>query len=394
MFRHIIIIIILITSQFAFLTNAQAAESILLPFSYTEVWNTDVINGRDDYGVHKDRLGVALDLYTDQSALVLAPISGNLEQGCTSQGVTLVSITNSAGLQIRLIHLLENTLRQSSGYIKQGSPIAMTAPKGEYNSPGCNVASDGYHVHFSITTNDKSNCGYNIDGYNIQCSGMRQCDNSQDGSYKLSFGVECNRKYINRKFVSTNGFPLNNSQCDALIKDANGVMPKDETNLLNLQVCLTQANLYLGVYTRQWDDNTRALVSQYLNIPAPGPSKAELDAKAEAIKNAEAARLAEESRIAQEAQKAEDARLKEEYRLGKEKEAKQLQIQKLDEERVLEERKKKSDFENNINDFMYKQNNNRNIILILTTLFMIGSTLLLLLVTQNKKKKNELAIKK
>jgi hypothetical protein len=380
MYKILCLIVILIASNFAFVTNAQSPESILLPFSYNEVWNTDVINGRDDYGVHKDRLGVALDLYTDNSSLVLAPISGELEQGCTSQGVTLVAITNSAGLKIRLIHLLENTLRQSSGYIKQGSPIAMTAPKGDYNGPNCNVSSDGYHVHMGIVTSNPNNCVFNIDGYNILCSGMRQCDNSEDGSYKLSFGVECNRKYLNKKFVSTNGFPLTNSQCDSLIKDANGPMPKDESNILNLQVCLTQANQYLGVYSRQFDDYTKSKVAAYLNTTVQaGPTQAEIEAKADAAKKAEIDRLAEESRKSLEANKAEEEKLKLEaqnQRVEKQVTTQQISI---DEKSGLDRQAKEKEVSQNIT---------RNILILLTLAsFIVATSIALLLTIRHKKRK-------
>jgi hypothetical protein len=383
MYKYLCIILILITATSAFTINAQSPESILLPFKYDEVWNTDVINGRDDYGVHKDRLGVGLDFYTDNSALVLAPISGELEQGCSSQGVTLVAITNSSGLKIRLIHLLESTLRQTSGYIKQGSPIAMTAPKGDYNGPNCNVSSDGYHVHMGIATTNTNNCAFNIDGYSIQCSGMRQCDNSEDGSYKLSFGVECNRKYLNKKFVSTNGFPLTNSQCDSLIKDANGPMPKDETNILNLQVCLTQANQYLGVYTRQFDDYTKSKVAAYLaTIPPSGPTQAELDAKAEAIKKAEIDRLAEESRKSLEANKAEEEKLRLEaqnQRVEKQVTIQQINIDETSGKDRLAKEKEVS------------QNITRNILILLTLAsFIVATTIALLLTIRHKKKKKEI----
>jgi hypothetical protein len=380
MYKILCLIIIMIAINFAFVVNAQSTESILLPFSYDEVWNTDVINGRDDYGVHKDRLGVAMDFYTDNSALVLAPISGELEQGCTSQGVTLVAITNSAGLKIRLIHLLENTLKQTSGYIKQGSPIGMTAPKGDYNGPNCNVSSDGYHVHMSIVTSNPNNCAFNIDGYNIQCSGMRQCDNSEDGSYKLSFGVECNRKYLNKKFVSTNGFPLTNSQCDSLIKDANGPMSKDETNILNLQVCLTQANLYLGVYTRQFDDYTKSKVASYLNTTVQtDPTQVEIEAKAKAAKKAEVERLAEESRKSLEANKAEEEKLKLEAQNQRDEKKVTTQQISIDEKSGLERQVKEKEVSQNIS---------RNInVLLSLALFIVATSIALLLTIRHKKRK-------
>ncbi len=378
--NYICLIAILITTCLAFNAYAQGQESILLPFAYNEVWNTDVINGRDDYGVHKDRLGVALDFYTDNSAMVIAPISGQLEQGCSSKGVTLVSITNNAGLKIRLLHLLENTLKQTSGYIKQGSPIALTAPKGDYNGPNCNISSDGYHVHMGIATSNTNNCAYNIDGYNFVCAGMRQCDSSVDGSYKLSFGVECNRKYLNQKFVSTNGFPLNNSQCDSLIKDANGPMPKDENNILNLQVCLTQANQYIGVYSRKFDDYTKSKVAAYLaTIPASGPTQAELNAKAEAerkieeLKKAEEERIAEESRKSLEANKVEEQRL----RLEAEKQKNLLQIQNLrieNEKKAALEKIASEELIAKQKENEVKQNNTKNIIMLLVLAALIVAT--------------------
>jgi hypothetical protein len=380
MYKILCLIVILIASNFAFAINAQSPESILLPFSYNEVWNTDVINGRDDYGVHKDRLGVGLDFYTNNSSLVLAPISGELEQGCTSKGVTLVAITNSSGLKIRLIHLLENTLKQTSGYIKQGSPIAMTAPKGDYNSEGCSITSDDYHVHMGIATTNNNNCGFNIDGYNLQCSGMRKCEYSEDGSYKLTFGVECNRKYLNQKFVSTNGFPLNSSQCEELIKNANGSMPKDETNILNLQVCLTKANLYLGVYSRQYDEYTKSKVSEFLkNTVQAGPTQAEIEAKAEAAKKAEIDRLAEESRKSLEANKAEEEKLKLEAQ--NQRVEKQVTTQQIN----IDE---KSGFDRQAKEKEVSQNITRNIIILLSlALFIVATSIALLLTIRHKKRK-------
>ena len=380
MFRHYLIIIAILL-QLTIVVQAQAGESILLPFKYDQVWNTDVINGRDDYGVHKDRLGVALDLYTNESAQVIAPISGVLEQGCVANGVTVVSITNNAGLKIRLIHLLNDTLRQSSGYINQGSPIAMTAPKGEYNLPGCNVSSDGYHVHMGIVTSNQNSCSYNIDGYNIECSGMRLCERSVDGSYALTFPVECNRKYLNKKFVSTNGFPLNGDQCDQLIKSANGPMPKDETNLLNLQVCLTKANLYFGVYTRQWDDVTKNTVNKYTNSAPQVNNDAENARKTEEARKAEEAKKAEDIRLAEESKKAQAAQLAQEQ-----KEAEEYKQAKIAQALIEEESAKKAEFNRNLNQFTVDQNNNRNIIGVLVSLFMVLGTALAMLYMKNKKK--------
>jgi hypothetical protein len=387
MYKYLCIILILLTATSAFTINAQSPESILLPFKYDEVWNTDVINGRDDYGVHKDRLGVGLDFYTDRSAMVLAPISGELEQGCSSKGVTLVAITNSSGLKIRLLHILENTLKQTSGYIKQGSPIAMTAPRGDYNGTDCNISSDDYHVHMGIATVNTNNCAYNIDGYNFYCAGMRQCDNSLDGSYKLSFGVQCNRKYLNQKFVSTNGFPLSNDQCKELIKNANGSMPKDETNILNLQVCLTKANLYIGVYSRQYDDYTKDKVNQYLGANPQGPTQAELDAKAELAKKIEAAKAEEDARLAAESRRALEVNKAEEEKLKKEAETQRT-------EKKVEIQQVKEDITNSVvrttKEKEVQQNITRNILILLTlAAFIVATTIALLLTIKHKKKKKD-----
>jgi hypothetical protein len=126
-------IVLLIMSNLGSISNAQDNNKILLPFRYNEVWDTVVKEGRDDYGVHKDKIGIAMDFYTDQSREVLAPVSGAISKGCVSKGVTSLMITRNDGQAFRLIHLLDSTIPVSSGYVNQGQVLGRIAPKGDYN---------------------------------------------------------------------------------------------------------------------------------------------------------------------------------------------------------------------------------------------------------------------
>ncbi|MGL4759632.1 MAG: hypothetical protein ACRCXZ_09955, partial [Patescibacteria group bacterium] len=91
-------------------SSAESEEELLMPFSYTEQWDTDVKNGRDDYGIHEDKIGIGIDFYTDKSSAVIAPISGEIEIACISENVTGFNIIRSNGKKLRLLHLLNDTI--------------------------------------------------------------------------------------------------------------------------------------------------------------------------------------------------------------------------------------------------------------------------------------------
>ena len=232
--------------------NAQSSEFILMPYSYEITSDTIVKEGRDDYGVHKDKIGIGMDYYTDKSTMTIAPVSGLVSFGCSSKGVISVAITRSNGQILRLIHLLKDTLKVREGWVEQGSPIAMTAPKGDYNSEGCNLSSDGYHVHLSIGTPNPNTCLYNIDGYEVNCSGMRECEFEQANKYKLSFKVECNRKYLNQYFDSTNGLKNKGKDCENSILNFNSSI----NSTIELQACLKKLGFYNKYYSNSLDEYT------------------------------------------------------------------------------------------------------------------------------------------
>jgi hypothetical protein len=262
-------LVLILISHNSISIHAQDNNFIRMPFRYNEVWDTVVKEGRDDYGIHKDKIGVGIDFYTDQSREVLAPVSGTVSKGCVSKDVTSLTITRNDGQVFRLIHLLDSSIATSSGYINQGQVLGRIAPKGDYNGPNCNVSSDGFHVHMSIGTSNPNNCVFSIDGYRFECSGMKKCTSSQNGAYTLSFEVDCNRKYVNQYFVSTNGFGLNNDQCNNLINS--DPIDQSSENLLNLQVCLNLKRLYDGVYSRTLDNYTRSMISRYKELYNPKP---------------------------------------------------------------------------------------------------------------------------
>lgn len=269
----LIFVIILTVVNIPFLSYGQYDQNFLLPFSYKEVWDTNVINKRDDYGIHQDKIGVGIDLYNSKSLEILAPVSGVVSKGCVSKGVTSIIITRDSGQVIRLVHLLDNTIKISSGYIRQGQVIGMTAPRGDYNGENCNVSSDDYHVHLSIGTREPNSCNFVIDGYNFNCAGMRPCSKSLDGSYNLTFSVNCNRKYLNQQFVSTNGFTLNTDQCNSLLKNIiDNKIDKNQENILNIQVCLTKKGLYTGVYSRVYDDRTKEAIDKLFPAQKTSPA--------------------------------------------------------------------------------------------------------------------------
>lgn len=263
------LIFLLISSNIGTIAQAQDNNIIRMPFRYDEVWDTVVKEGRDDYGVHKDKIGVGIDFYTDQPREVLAPVSGTLSKGCVSKDVTSLIITRNDGQVFRLIHLIDSSIPVSSGQVRQGQVLGRIAPKGDYNGPNCNVSSDGFHVHMSIATSNPNNCSFSIDGYRFDCSGMRKCTSSQNGAYKLSFEVDCNRKYLNQYFVSTNGFDLNNDQCNSIINA--DPIDQSNSNMLNLQVCLNLKRMYDGVYSRVLDNYTRSIITKYKDTYNPKP---------------------------------------------------------------------------------------------------------------------------
>jgi hypothetical protein len=324
--------------------NAEG-EQILMPFRYDEVWDTNVKNLRDDYGIHKDKIGVGIDFYTDRSSRVIAPVSGNVTIGCTANGVTSYVITRSNGMLVRLIHLLDNTISKRSGWINQGESVGMTAPRGDYNQNNCNVSSDGYHVHLSLATSNPNSCSFNIDSYIFNCAGMRSCERTLNNAYALSFKVECNRQYLNQSFISTNGFPLNNDQCNNLINQfRNNSIATNTENSLNLQVCLRKKGLYDQIYTRSYDQYSKDRVNQYysdLSNKAKQEQEQRAQVEAEA-KELERLRIENEKKIAEEKiKKDEEERQKAEAIKKQEDQKIQDQKQKkLDEERKIEEDKK------------------------------------------------------
>jgi hypothetical protein len=121
----------------------------------------------------------------------------------------------------------------------------------------------------SIATSNTNNCSFSIDGYRFDCSGVRKCTSSQNGAYKLSFEVDCNRKYLNQYFVSTNGFGLNNDQCHSLINS--DPINQSSENILNLQTCLNLKRLYDGIYSRTLDNYTKSMTSKYKDTYNPKP---------------------------------------------------------------------------------------------------------------------------
>jgi hypothetical protein len=324
--------------------NAEG-EQILMPFRYDEVWDTNVKNLRDDYGIHKDKIGVGIDFYTDRSALAIAPVSGNVTIGCTANGVTSYVITRSNGMLVRLIHLLDNTITKRSGWINQGESVGMTAPRGDYNQNNCNVSSDDYHVHLSLGTSNPNNCSFNIDSYIFNCAGMRSCERTLNNVYALSFKVDCNRQYLNQSFISTNGFPLNNDQCNNLINQfRNNSITTNNENALNLQVCLRKKGLYDQIYTRTYDQYTKDRVNQYYSdLSNKAKQEQEQKTRDEAnAKEAERIRLENEQKLIEEQKKkAEEERQKAELlKQQEEKRIQDLNQKKQDEERKLEEEKK------------------------------------------------------
>ncbi|MGL4759453.1 MAG: hypothetical protein ACRCXZ_09015, partial [Patescibacteria group bacterium] len=175
------------------------------------------------------------------------------------------NIIRSNGKKLRLLHLLNDTISKRSGYINKGEYVGLTAPKGQYNSPNCNQSSDDYHVHLSLETEFKNECVYKIDGYTFECSGMQPCKRDRDDKYNLTFEVNCNRKYLNQKFNSTNGFPLDEKQCYNLVKNAkNSLDSFDSAEILKTQVCLRKKGLYDELYTREADEYTKTQTLAFL----------------------------------------------------------------------------------------------------------------------------------
>jgi hypothetical protein len=324
--------------------NAEG-EQILMPFRYDEVWDTNVKNLRDDYGIHKDKIGVGIDFYTDRSSRTIAPVSGNVTIGCTANGVTSYVITRSNGMLVRLIHLLDNTITKRSGWINQGESVGMTAPRGDYNQNNCNVSSDDYHVHLSLGTSNPNNCSFNIDSYIFNCAGMRSCERTLNNVYALSFKVDCNRQYLNQSFISTNGFPLNNDQCNNLINQfRNNSIAINNENSLNLQVCLRKKGLYDQIYTRTYDQYTKDRVNQYYSdLSNKAKQEQEQKARDEAnAKEAERIRLENEQKLIEEQKKkAEEERQKAEaIKKQEDQKIQDLKQKKQDEERKIEEERK------------------------------------------------------
>jgi hypothetical protein len=350
-----IVIIILILNVIPNVNSKAQNEQILMPFRYNEIWDTNVKNLRDDYGIHKDKIGIGIDFYTDQSSRVIAPVSGNISIGCIANGVTSYVITRSNGMIIRLIHLLDNTISKRSGWINQGESVGMTASRGNYNQDNCNVTSDDYHVHLSLGTSNPNSCSFNIDGYIFNCAGMKVCERTLNDKYPLSFKVDCNRLYLNQSFVSTNGFPLNNDQCNTLISQFynNSIDIKSE-NSLNVQVCLRKLGLYNQIYSRVYDQYTKDIINKLIgekkektrieNEKKLAEEKEAKDAEIIRLENEKKAleekKRLEEEMIKQEKLKAEETKRLEEQKQLEQKKEQELQIKKLEEAKKIEDQKK------------------------------------------------------
>jgi hypothetical protein len=238
-----VVILILISINILMFTNIesnaqQKSYNYKLPFRWDETWNTDAIAGRDNYGVHQDRTGYAMDLYApDNGSLeILAPSNGTITRGCSVNNATYLTFNSDYGDTFRFVHLRGDTtgLNQTndSRRVNEGDMIGKVYAKGSYDSPTCSLSSEDEHVHFSWPA---SSCPLTIEGYTFSCDGMSICG----GTYV----VNCNRKHLNLKLNSTNGLKIDPKLCESL-KNSDYELNDVSENIKNLQICLKQEGLY------------------------------------------------------------------------------------------------------------------------------------------------------
>lgn len=235
-----------------------SAEVIKLPYSYAEEWNTNA-QGTDALGVHRDSFGYAIDLYTDgYKGRILAPISGTLERGCTAGQSTYLSLTNNQGMIIRLLHIDTTTVSITKGQsikVNQGDYLGDLNEAGTYTTSNCMLLNEKKHVHISW---EADQCPITIDGYTFECGGMVEC--------RGSYIIDCNKKYLNQIFLSTNGFDTSNSNCNQYLNKSY-VIGQSGDEVTSLQVCLKSKGLYnwSNGYTGYYGNYTNTALSNYNN---------------------------------------------------------------------------------------------------------------------------------
>ena len=256
MLKQIQKITLLLTVIITTLTSTSFAgqnTDLVMPFNYNEVWDTNVINGRDEYGVHQDRTGYAMDFYASagSSFNILAPANGTVSRGCTVRNMTFLYFDSTAGERFRFIHLAADSVIVAPGtsqYVEQGQYIGkVSAEVGNFDSATCSISNDGPHVHFSWAS---SSCPVVIDGYTFGCDGMRACG----GTYV----VNCNKQYLNQTFVSTNKPGLTPSRCSNLFRSEFAINATGN-DIVDLRICLRRAygNNYSTNYTSKYVQKTK-----------------------------------------------------------------------------------------------------------------------------------------
>jgi hypothetical protein len=245
--NYIKIILILFLMNFVFgglvlfKIESQAKQNYneyKMPFRWNETWDTKTINGRDNYGVHQDRTGYALDMYSpsDSTLDVLAPSNGTIIRGCSVGNATFLTFNSDYGDVFRFVHLrgdttgLNNT--NDSRRVSQGDVIGKVYGKGSFDSSTCSLSSEDSHVHFSWQA---SACPFAIEGYLFDCDGMQIC-------YE-TYAVNCNRKYLNMSLKSSNGFSYDENKCNYL-KTKNWIVGNTNNEIKYLQLCLNYKGLF------------------------------------------------------------------------------------------------------------------------------------------------------
>jgi Ricin-type beta-trefoil lectin domain len=218
------------------IANAQNSNEFLMPFRYNEQWETMEINGRDNYGIHQDRTGFAIDFYSPSitSFDVLSPTNGNFSISCSVRNQASINFTSDTGVKFRFIHMNKSSLNIVEGQSKRvarGDYIGkLYTGIGNYNTSSCSLSLEAPQLHFSW---EPQYCPFSIEGYTFECNGMYTCP----GTYK----VPCNKKNLNVRFISTNKEGLSDDICKSLFTRPWSLNQTSE-DALNLQICLRRFN--------------------------------------------------------------------------------------------------------------------------------------------------------
>jgi hypothetical protein len=249
LFFFVIVILLLTNTP---ISHAIQKGSYLMPFRSSEYWDTNAINGRDNYGIHKDRTGFSIDFYSPLGSTrdILAPSNGVITKGCSVGDNTLVYFNSEFGDKFRFIHMQASSLIIGDGQsrnVNRGDYIGkISSEVGTFNSSTCFLSSEAPQLHFGW---ESTACPFYIDGYTFSCDDMRLCP----GTY----AVDCNKKYLNTEFISSNKTGLTEETCKIIINE-DYLLGETGDRVNNLQICLNRLNLYGEniKYTNKLDDFT------------------------------------------------------------------------------------------------------------------------------------------